>query len=84
MNLYQFHKNPHLIHGHKQADEVVPDIVWNKYSHDPKELKKREDALAKDPEYAYMYALDILKKPWPKGEATIAKNHFIIVNINDF
>lgn len=35
-------------------------------------LKLGEAALAKDPKYAYMYALDILKGPFKAGELAIA------------
>ena len=72
MNLYNFHSNPELLDHHDKSFDQVPHLVWEKYKRNPVELKKREDALAKDAQYAYLYA-KCVKGPFPKGEDAIAK-----------
>jgi lambda repressor-like predicted transcriptional regulator len=74
MNLYKLHDNPESLKHHDEAHESVPSLFWEKYKKDPAELKKREDPIAKDPKYAYMYAKDVLHGPFHKGENAIAKN----------
>ena len=76
MNLYNYHSKPESIHGHDRVDTEVPSIFWHKYvgSDNSQELKKREPALAKSPEYAVHYARYILKDRFPAGEDVIAKD----------
>jgi hypothetical protein len=74
MNLYQFHTIPESLHKHAVAQETVPELVWKKYKNDPEELKKYENVLAKSPQYACQYAIDILGKAFPKGEPAIMKD----------
>ena len=74
MNLFAFHASPSSLLHHDAAHDSVPKLFWKKYKDNQEELKKREAAIAKDPEYAYAYAKDVLKSPWPKGEAAIAKD----------
>jgi hypothetical protein len=74
MNLYKYHSKPETLDHYDKADEWVPTLAWDKYKDQPAELKKREKALAKNPKIAYFYALDVLKKPFPAGEAAIAKS----------
>ncbi len=73
MNLYKLHANPESLDHYDVAHDKVPAVFWHKYGNNPKELKKREAALAKDPKYAFAYARNVLKEPWPAGEAAIAK-----------
>src|SRR4030065_565173 len=80
LDLYKLHSDPKSIKGHDVAYEKVPGLAWKKYKDQPDELKKREDlwskgedAIAKDPYFAYLYAHDVLKKPFPKGEDAIVK-----------
>lgn len=76
MNLYKLHANPESL---KQGfHDTVPSLFWEKYKNKPDELKKRESYIAKDPKYAYKYAL-VLKGlkgrhrfSWEPGEAAIA------------
>jgi hypothetical protein len=44
-------------------------LIWKKYKKNPEKMKKREDAIAKDTRYARLYAREVLKAPFPKGEA---------------
>ena len=74
MNLYNFHSNPESLHGHDEAYMHVPVVVWDKYKNNPDELKKREDAISKNATYSYLYARDVLKKPFPNGENAISKD----------
>ena len=74
MNLYNLHDNPEQLHKHKEAFDTVPALIWDKFRDDPAELKKREDAIAKDAKYSLAYATHILQGPFPKGEEAISKD----------
>ena len=74
LNLYDLHPDPEKAPDYKRHHDTVPQLVWEKYKDEPKELKKREKALAKDPKIAFLYAKDILQGPFPAGEAAIAKS----------
>ena len=39
MNLYAHHTDPESIHGFKKAQTTVPQVVWDKYKNNPRELK---------------------------------------------
>jgi hypothetical protein len=74
MDLYSLHDDPKSLNHHDVAHDKVPELIWAKYRDQPAELKKREAALAKDPEIAYSYALYVLKGPFKLGEPAIAKD----------
>lgn len=74
MNLYQYHTDPKKLDLHDVAHDIVPELVWKRHFSKPEELKKREKALAKNAKYAYLYAWQIIKGPFPAGEAAIAKD----------
>ena len=76
MNLYKLHSDPTSLLHHDIAHEKVPAVFWDKYKDNPEELKKREAAIAKDPQYAYRYAYFVLEKSFPAGEAAIAKDPY--------
>jgi len=42
-----------------------------------KRLKFAEPKIAKDPQWAYMYALDVIKGPWPEAEPSIMKHPYM-------
>ena len=73
MNLYNLHSNPESLDLYGKVTETNPDFFWEKYKNKPEELKKREKYIAKSPFYAYSYAKNILKGPFPTGEEAIAK-----------
>ena len=72
MNLYNFHTKPESLDNYAQVYDGNPDFFWQKYKDNPEELKKREKYIARDPEYAYIYARHSLNVPFPLGEAEIA------------
>jgi hypothetical protein len=79
MNLYKFHQSPEDLHKHKEAEDSVVDMFWDKYKNNPKELKKKEWAIAKSAEYSYLYARNILEGRFELGrfelgEPAIAKS----------
>lgn len=74
MNLYKYHTRPEKLELHDKAPEKVPAVIWDKYEDQPDELEKREKILAKDPLYAYLYAVNVLQDRFPAGEAAIAKS----------
>ena len=59
--------------GYADATNKIPSIAWEAAKSDA-EKRKLEHLWAKDPYYAYRYAQDVIKKPWPPGEAAIAKD----------
>ena len=74
MNLYNLHPDPANAPYREWAFENIPELVWEKYHSQPEELKKREKALATEAWCVYSYAVDVLKGPFPAGEAVIAKD----------
>mgnify|MGYP003612897288 CR=1 FL=1 len=74
MNIYKLHKKPSSLLHHDAAHSLIPRLVWEKYMGNPAELKKREAVIATDANYAYMYARDVIRGPFPKGEEAIAKD----------
>ena len=78
-NLYNFHENPSQLAGYDQAHEKIPVFIWNRYKkysekNKKEELEKRKEALAKDPKFAYMYALIVEQGRFPEGEDAIGRN----------
>ena len=76
MDIYKFHSNPETLHGHDIAYETVPELVYKIAESGKKLTDKQEDVIAKDPRYTFLYAYNILNKPWPKGEDAIAKDSY--------
>lgn len=74
MNLYNLHVDPQSLPHFGEAHEYVPNLFWDKYRNKPEELRKREAAISKDPDYAHYYARHVLKGPFPLGEEAIAKS----------
>ena len=74
MNLYNFRSKPESLLQYEKIAETNPHIFWEKYENNPEELKKREKYIAKDAEYSYDYARDVLRGPFPLGEEAIAKD----------
>src|SRR5229473_7873340 len=74
MNLYQFHSNPSKLIGYDVAFEQVPELAWDRYENNIEELKKREHLWKKIAYYSYLYACNVIKGRFLKGEAAIAKS----------
>ena len=74
LNIYKYHTHPESLPLYEKAMECIPDIFWEKYKNNPKELKKREGAIAQSAEYSYWYAADVLKERFEAGEEIIATN----------
>ena len=53
---------------------MSPELAWEKYRDNPKELKKREHLWVTSAVYAYSYALHVLEEPFPLGEKAIASH----------
>jgi len=71
LNLYRFHAQPQQLMGYAESAKKIPSIAWQLAKSDA-EKRELEHLWAKDPEWAYRYALDVIGKPWPPGEAAIA------------
>ena len=76
MNLYNLHSKPAALVHFEKVTETNPDFFWEKYKNNPEELKKREKYIAKSAQFAYYYARDVLKGPFPTGEEAIAKDAY--------
>lgn len=90
MNLYSLHNKPEDLHRRKDADDLVPSVIWDNQPHNAIKLKPYEDILAKDPGTAYSYAYWILSDAFPKGEKAIANSKYaydywrqVLNNAND-
>ena len=73
LNPYQFHNQPQQLMGYAESAKKIPSIAWQ-LAKSPAQKRELEHLWAKDPELAYRYARQIIKKPWPPGEAAIAGN----------
>ena len=74
IDLYKFHSNPETLHGYDRADEIVSERIYDIAKSGKKLTDKQEDVIAKDPKYAFKYAINILKNSFLKGEDAIAKD----------
>ena len=78
MDLYKLHSNPEQLTGHAKKHLIVPELAYKtlkskkKLSPEDKQLALR--AIAKDPKWAYHYALRVIEGRFPEGEAAIAKD----------
>ena len=70
--VYQFHKNPKLLLGWENIEDIPQVAFYLAKQHGP--TPHREKSIAKDPNYAFAYAKYIIKDAWPPGEAIIAKD----------
>ena len=85
LNLYQYHSRPQQLMGYAESAKKIPSVAWE-LAETVAQKRKLEHLWATDPYYAYRYAQDVIKKPWPPGEAAIAKDtkwaygyaHFVI------
>ena len=73
INIYSLHANPSQLLGYEQARTRVPSIAWE-LAKTPAAKKKLEHLWQQDAEFAYYYARNVIKKPWPPGEAAIARD----------
>ena len=76
MNLYNLHSKPESLDFYEKVTDNNPDFFWKKYKNKPEELKKREKYIVTSAKYAYQYARDVLKGPFPAAEAIIAKDAY--------
>ena len=77
LNPYRFHDQPQQLMGYADASTKIPSVAWELTDLGPEtNAKKREleHLWAKAPELAFLYSRDVIKKPWPPGEAAIAGN----------
>jgi hypothetical protein len=63
----------------KLQDRLLKKGAQNLYlnaAKNKKRLKFAEPVIAKVPHWAYMYAMDVIKGPWPEAEPYIMKNAY--------
>ena len=71
LNLYRFHPQPQQLMGYADVTTKIPEFAWSS-ANTVAQKRKLEHVWAQYPEWAYKYAQDIIKGPWPPGEAAIA------------
>ena len=73
MNLFQYHTNPEQLVGYADRMQLVPELALEaakKGNSSPEVLS----IIAASPLLSYLYAMDVIKKPWPPGETAIAQS----------
>ena len=82
MNLYQLHSNPKTLYGYERMLEI-PKIAYkqaeDKYYETGLRSPELEQVIGRDPQTAYLYALNILKRRWadigmPEVEQAIGRD----------
>lgn len=72
MNLFKLHTSPTSLDLFEPAHQVIPSLFWDKYVNQPDEIASRLHLIARSPQYALKYAVEILKGPFQEGEPAIA------------
>jgi hypothetical protein len=72
MNLYKFYSDPNKLIGHKEANDIVPDLIFELMQHGEQLTDKQIACLATHSKYAFLYANYILQRRFPEGEKAIA------------
>jgi hypothetical protein len=62
-NLYLLHSNPKKLFGYDQANYRVPRLAYELVKEKPELKKQLEPIIMKDPEWAYWYASELLRRP---------------------
>ena len=74
LNPYRFHPKPQQLMGYADVMKI-PSIAWE-MAETVAQKRKLEHVWAQYAEYAYRYAHQVIKKPWPPGEAAIASSDY--------
>jgi len=76
MNIYEFHNNPSVLLAYDRRHTFVPKLVYEKIVERKAAsgTEAEESIIATSPTYSYLYAKDVLKTPFPKGEKAISLN----------
>ena len=76
MNLYEYHSTPSLLDEYDNRITIIPELAYNYASETNQRFLAGERAVMKDPEWAYWYAIGIIKCRWEAAEPTIMKDSF--------
>ena len=84
MNLYQLHTEPENLYGWQQRMRIPKfayEEAYYRYEKTRKRFPDLESVIATDPEWAYVYANNVIKKRWldigkPEVESVIAKDPY--------
>ena len=71
LNLYRFHSQPQQLMGYADVTTKIPEFAWEA-AITVAQKRKLQHVWAQYPEWAHRYARDVIKGPWPPGEAAIA------------
>ena len=58
----------------KLTPEIAYSLAWRLYAATGERDTRLESVIAQNPMWAYLYARDILKGPWPEAESMIAQD----------
>ena len=76
LNPYKFHSQPQQLMGYAESSTKIPEIAWDQFNTTNEQKRKLEHLWAQYAKYAYLYARQVIKKPWPPGEAAIAADAY--------
>jgi hypothetical protein len=77
MDLYKYHSNPEKLHGYDKKHMATPEMAFGALKSgklNAQQKKEAESVVATDPEYAYLYARNVIQGRWPEAEPVIAKD----------
>jgi len=73
MNIYKYFMHPEQLDGYTNRIRI-PEIAYNAARNGEITWKQAEPYIVKDPKWAYLYALNVLKCRWPEAERYIMKD----------
>jgi hypothetical protein len=73
-NIYRYHADPESLDLFREVTAKNPEFAYICALALGRRFPGGEAAIAKDAEYAFFYAIGVIKGRWPEGEAAIAKN----------
>jgi hypothetical protein len=76
MDFYKLHSTPKNLHGHHEADSVVPERVMSKVRRGMLINDAQKKTIAKSARHSYEYAYWYLEGPFPMGEDAIATDAY--------
>ncbi len=74
MNLYKLHDNPKSLHKYEERNNVVPELIKKQIESGKPANAQQLKIIASDPDYAYLYARDVINGRFPEGEKAIASD----------
>ena len=74
INLYKYHSNPETLEQYNNRTAIIPSLAYNYAIETKQRFPAGEPYIMKKPNWAFWYALEIIKGRWPEAEPSIM-NH---------